>query len=261
MIGALARAGHVLAEPRYLAAAEKAQQFIKAKLWTKEGALSHRWREGERDETRQSESYLHLLSGTRRLYEVTLDPAYLDFALQLAEEAKKLFYDEKNGGFFQGEKRADLVLRLKGEFDGALPTESSVAAREFAILAAMTGKKEFREVAEKTLRAYVPLMRESGSGMGEMMRTLDFYLEKPARLVIAGEAGRKELLAVSAKHWDPTMITLGNLGKVDEFTRGLTAEEGKATAYCCVGETCQLPVNTPEKMAEMLKRMETQREK
>ncbi|MDB4295970.1 thioredoxin domain-containing protein [bacterium] len=255
MIGALARAGHVLDEPRYLAAAEKAQAFIKAKLWTKEGALYHRWREGERDETRQSESYLHLLQGTRKLYEVTLDPAHLAFAIQLAEEARKLFYDEKNGGFFQGEKRADLVLRLKGQFDGALPTESSVASREYAVLAAMTGRKEFREIAEKTLRAYVPLMRESGSGMGEMMRALDFYLEKPARLVIAGEAGKKDLLVVSAGHWDPTMITLGTLGKVDEFTAGLKPIKEKATAYYCVGETCQLPVNTPEKLAALLKRM------
>ncbi len=255
MIGALARASHVLGEPRYLAAAEKAHVFIKAKLWTEEGALYHRWREGERDATKQSESYLHLLRGTRKLYEVTLNATYLEFAIQLAEESEKLFYDQENGGFFQGEKRADLVLRLKGEFDGALPTESSVAAREFAILAAMTGRKEFREIAEKTLRAYVPLMRESGPGMGGMMRTLDFYLEKPARLVIAGENGKKELLAVSAKHWDPTMITLGNLGKVDDFTRSLTATEGKATVYYCVGETCQLPVNTPEEMAEMLKRM------
>ncbi|MDB4412519.1 hypothetical protein N9170_03495 [Akkermansiaceae bacterium] len=161
----------------------------------------------------------------------------------------------KNGGFFQGEKRADLVLRLKGQFDGALPTESSVASREYAVLAAMTGRKEFREIAEKTLRAYVPLMRESGSGMGEMMRALDFYLEKPARLVIAGEAGKKDLLVVSAGHWDPTMITLGTLGKVDEFTAGLKPIKEKATAYYCVGETCQLPVNTPEKLAALLKRM------
>jgi len=255
MIGALARAGNALGEPRYLAAAEKAHSFIKAKLWNENGALYHRWREGERDESRQSESYLHLLRGTRKLYEATLDPAHLAFALQLADQAQKLFYDQENGGFFQGEDRPDLVLRLKGEFDGAMPTESSVAAREFAILAAVTGREELQEVVEKTLRAYVPLMRESGSGMGEMMRTLDFYLEKPARLVIAGEDGRKELLAASAKHWDPTMITLGNGGKVDEFSRGLTATEGKATAYYCVGETCQLPVTTPEDLAATLERM------
>jgi len=255
MIGALARASHVLGEPEYLKVAEKAHRFIKAKLWDGEGTLYHRWREGERDASKQSGSYLHLLRGSRMLYEVTLDPAYLGFAIELADQAKVLFYDSKNGGFFQGETRDDLVLRLKGQFDGALPTESSVAAREYAVLAAMTGRKDFREIAEKTLRSYVPMMRESGSGMGEMMRALDFFLDKPARLVIAGDAGKEDLLKVSATHWDPTMITLGNLGKVDEFTLGLKPMDEKATAYYCVGETCQLPVNTEEGLKKLFKRM------
>jgi uncharacterized protein YyaL (SSP411 family) len=179
----------------------------------------------------------------------------LGFAIELADQAKVLFYDDKNGGFFQGETRVDLVLRLKGQFDGALPTESSVAAREYAVLAAMTGRGDFREIAEKTLRSYVPMMRESGSGMGEMMRALDFFLDKPARLVIAGDAGKEGLLKVCAKHWDPTMITLGNLGKVDEFTLGLKPMDEKATAYYCVGETCQLPVNTVEGLEKLFKRM------
>jgi uncharacterized protein YyaL (SSP411 family) len=255
MIGALARASHVLSEPEYLKAAEKAHRFIKAKLWDGEGTLYHRWREGERDASKQSGSYLHLLRGSRMLYEVTLDPAYLGFAIELADQAKVLFYDDKNGGFFQGETRVDLVLRLKGQFDGALPTESSVAAREYAVLAAMTGRGDFREIAEKTLRSYVPMMRESGSGMGEMMRALDFFLDKPARLVIAGDAGKEGLLKVCAKHWDPTMITLGNLGKVNEFTLGLKPMDEKATAYYCVGETCQLPVNTVEGLEKLFKRM------
>ena len=44
--------------------------------------------------------------------------------MKLAEESKKHFYDEENGGFFQGEKRDNLVLRLKGQHDSAIPTES-----------------------------------------------------------------------------------------------------------------------------------------
>ncbi|MDA7882562.1 thioredoxin domain-containing protein, partial [Akkermansiaceae bacterium] len=128
MIGSMARAGRVLGEEKYLQAARKAHAFVKSKLWDAEkGRLYHRWREGERDETLQAESYLCLLRGTRQLYEATLDEEDLKFAVQLAEESRKHFYDEKNGGFFQGEKRDDLVLRLKGQHDSAMPTESSVA--------------------------------------------------------------------------------------------------------------------------------------
>ena len=255
MIAALARAGRVLDEPKYLAAAKKGHAFVKAKLWHNE-VLSHRWREGERDETRQASSYLYLLRGTRALYEATLDPVYLTFADELAKGAMTLFYDEKNGGFFQSQKRDDIVLRLKGQFDNAMPSESSVAVREFAILASMTGKKNYREVAEKTLRANVSLMKQTGAtGMGEMLRALDYFMGKPGRLVIAGQEGKDELLKVAAQVWEPKRIVLGTSGPMDEFTAGLKPVEGKATAYYCVGETCQLPVNSPEALEKLLKQM------
>ncbi|MGJ8698012.1 MAG: thioredoxin domain-containing protein [Verrucomicrobiaceae bacterium] len=255
MIGALARAGFVLQKKEYVEAAEKAHAFVEEKLLGADGELSHRWREGEKDATKQAESYVHFMRGSRKLYEVTLKPTYLERAIGLGEKVLVHFFDEKNGGVFQGEAREDLVFRLKGDFDAALPTESSVAAREFAILTEMTGRKDFHGAAEKTLRAYVPLMKEAPSGMGEMLRSLDFYVEKPARLVIAGEAGREEMLAVAAGHWDPTMIVLGTSGPLDEFTLGLKPVAEKATAYYCVGQTCQLPVNEPEKLGALLKRM------
>ena len=256
MIGPMARAGRVLGEEKYLKAAVKAHGFVKAKLWDEEKKrLSHRWREGEKDDTLQAESYLFLLKGTRQLYEATLNKDYLSFAVQLAEESKKHFFDEKNGGFFQGEKRDDLVLRLKGQHDSAIPTESSVGAREYLILSEMTGRKDFAEVAEKTLRAYVPMIREAPGGMCEMVRGVGIYLKKPARLVIAEEKGRDEMVEIAAKHFDPNMIVLNVDGPVSDFTKTLKARDGKATAYYCEGETCQLPVNTPEKLKALLIRM------
>jgi uncharacterized protein len=256
MIGALARAGLVLGDDAYLAAARKAHGFVKEKLWDGEkGVLYHRWREGERDQSLQAESFILFLSGTRKLYEATLDPEYLSLALELAAGAQKHFYDEKNGGFFQGEERPDLVLRLKGQFDGAMPTESSVAVREFVILAEITGREEFRAIAEKTLKSYLPLMKEAPTGMTEMLSSFRFFLSKPPRLVLVGKDGREQLQKVAAGYFDPSRITMGNEGAVSEFTAGLKPIEGQSTAYYCVGQSCQLPVNDAEKLDALLKRM------
>ena len=253
MIGAMARAGRILKEPKYLAAAREAHDFVKAKLWDdKAGRLFHRWREGDRDESAQAQSYVLFLAGTRKLYEAELKKEDLEFALKLAESALTLFYDEKNGGFYQGEERADLVLRLKGQFDGAIPTESSVAAREFAILGEITGRQDLKDVAGKTLKAYLGLIKESPGGMGEMLMSLRFYLEKPGRLVIAGVEGREGMLGAATGSFDPNRIILGTEGPVSEFTAGLSPVDGKATAYYCVGQTCQLPVNDAGKLKEIL---------
>ena len=117
MIAALARAGRVLGEPRYLEAAGKAHAFVRAKLWD-EGrkVLYHRWREGERDGSQQAESYLYLLRGSRLLYEATLDPSYLEFALMLADGARERFYDEEGGGFFRRGRARGSRDALEGRF-------------------------------------------------------------------------------------------------------------------------------------------------
>ena len=256
MIGAMARAGIILNKPDYLAAARKAHTFIKGKLWDdKAKRLAHRWREGDRDETAQAQSYLLMLRGTRKLYEAGLDPRDLDFALVLADCSLDLFYDHPVGGFFEAEKRADLVLRLKGRLDEALPTASAVAARELALLAEITENERYRKASAATLKSYLPLIKESPAGMGQMLRALRLSLQKPPRLVLAGEKGRTEMLLTTAAHFDPDRIILGNKGKVSPFSAGLEAVEGRTTAYYCVGQTCQLPVNTPEDLNALLKRM------
>ncbi len=256
MIGAMARAGRVLENPRYLGAARKAHRFVKSKLWDeKKGQLYHRWRDGERDGTLQAESYLMFLAGTRKLYEAELKGEDLVFALKLAEGAKRLFYDEMNGGFFQGEQREDLVLRLKGQFDSAIPTESSLAAREFAILSALTGREDLREISKQTLRSYEKVMRESPASMGEMLMSLSFFLDRPAKLVIAGVEGAEEMLIEAAKNFERHRLLSGTEGPVSEFSASLPAQDGKATAYFCLGSECQLPVDEPADLKALLLRM------
>lgn len=249
MIASLARAGRVLEEPRYLAAAERAHGFVVAKLWDAEaGVLYHRWREGARDSSQQAESYLYFLRGSRVLYEMTLKTAYLDLALKLAEGARQRFYDAERGGFFDGEKRPDLVMRLKDDFDSALPTPGSVGAFEFLVLGELTGRDDLRAVGRKTLEAAAGSFHESPFSLPERLRALDFELSKPSRLVLTPGEGREAMLRVAWSGYRRNFVVLGNDGPVDEFTRGLRALEGASTAYLCVGQACRLPETDPAKI-------------
>jgi len=255
MIGALARAGRVLGESSYLIAARQAHDFVKKELWDeKSGKLYHSWREGERTNSIQAPSYLHFIEGTRRLYQVELKAADLAFALKLADGAKSLFYDEKNGGFFQGEVRDDLVFRLKGDFDGAMPTESAVGAKEFQILGSITGRQDLLEVAEKTLRVHLTQIEQAPAGMGGMLTALQYYLGDKARLVLAGETGREAMLQEIYQHWHPHLVVMANTGAVEEFAKTLKSVKEKATAYFCVGQSCQLPQNTIAGLRKVLKK-------
>ena len=58
MLGAMARAGAVLGDEAYRAAAEKNLAFLQARLWdAKTRTLCHRWRDGERDNVQLLEGY------------------------------------------------------------------------------------------------------------------------------------------------------------------------------------------------------------
>jgi len=169
MLGAFARAYAVLGNETYRSAAEKNLTFIRAKLWQPPsqspiancqspiapGTLYHRWRDGERDNVQLLEGYAFLLSGVIDLYEATLEPGHLDFAIALAEVMIAKFYDTENGGFWQSASDAkDLILRVKDDYDGAEPSGNSVAALALLKLAAVTDRDDFKKPAEATLRLF-----------------------------------------------------------------------------------------------------------
>jgi hypothetical protein len=277
MLGAMARAYAVLGDEKYRAAAEKNLAFIQEKLWeagsesrlqaagpakagtpNKEsgGTLYHRWRDGERDSVQLLEAYAFLLSGVIDLYEATLEPGHLDFAIALAEAMVAKFYDAENGGFWQSAGGAkDLILRVKDDYDGAEPSGNSVATLVLLKLAAITGREDFKKPAEATLRLFAHRLQNFPQAMPFMLHALDFQLEEPRRVVIAGDSTfpkARELLRAAHSVYQPNKVVLGNAGAVEEFARTLPAKNGPVV-YLCTGNSCQPPTQDAAKVREMLK--------
>jgi uncharacterized protein YyaL (SSP411 family) len=257
MLGAMARAGVVLGEDKYRAAAEKNLAFLREKLWDEQSrTLFHRWRDGAHDDVQLLEGYAFLLAGVIDLYEATLEPKPLDFAIALAEAMIVKFYDAANGGFWQGAAEAkDLILRVKDDYDGAEPSGNSVAALTLLKLAAITGREDLRRPAEATLRLFTHRLQNFPQAMPFLLQAVDFWLEEPRQVVIAGDpadAGTRELLRAAHSVYQPKKIVLGNRGAVREFVRTLPAKNG-AVAYLCTGTECQPPTNRPEELRRLFR--------
>ncbi len=256
MLGAFARAAVVLGEGKYRAAAEKNLAFIQAKLWdAKIKTLFHRWRDGERDNVQLLEAYAFLLDGVVHLYEATLEPKHLEFAIALAEGLLVKFYDVENGGFWQSAAGAtDLILRVKDDYDGAEPSGNSVATLALLKLAAITGRDDFKQAVEATLQLFASRLEKLPQAVPYMLQALDFWLEEPRRVVIAGSADATnfhELLQAAHSVYQPNKVVLGNTGAVEEFARTLPAKDG-AVAYLCTGNACQPPTSDAAKLRELL---------
>jgi len=257
MLGAMARAYAVLGEMKYRKAAEKNLAFLREKLWDeKSRTLFHRWRDDARDHVQLLEGYAFLLAGVIDLYEATLEPEPLDFAIALAEAMILKFYDAANGGFWQGAAEAkDLILRVKDDYDGAEPSGNSVATLTLLKLAAITGREDLRRPAEATLRLFAQRLQNYPQAMPCLLQAVDFWLEEPQRVVIAGDpadVGTRELLRAAHSVYQPNKIVQGNLGAVGEFVRTLPAKNG-AVAYLCTGVACQPPANRPEELRRLLR--------
>ena len=250
MLGALARAGAVLGEETYRAAAEKNLAFLRSKLWDESNkTLYHRWRLGERDSVQLLAGYANLCAGVLDLYETTLEPAHLEFAAALADAMLAKFFDAAHGGFYDSAAGpGELILRCKDDYDGAEPSGNSVAVLALLRLAATTDRKDYLVAAEKTLRLLAPRLRELPQAAPHLLMGLDFYLGEPKRAVVAGAPEQPETRALlRAVHsvYQPNKVVLGNSGAVDPFTRTLPAQDGPVV-YLCTGNACQPPSRDPE---------------
>jgi uncharacterized protein len=272
MLGACARAYAVLGAETYLVAAERNLAFLQARLWEPEvvpgvagaaplrrGTLYHRWRDGQRDSVQLLEAYAFLLAGVLDLYEATIEPEHLDFALALAEAMLDKFFDSANGGFWQSASGAgDLILRVKEDYDGAEPSGNSVAIMALLKLGRITERREFVEAAEKSLRLFANRLDQTPQAVPYMLQALDFFLSEPTRVVVAGDPAigeTKALLRAVHSVYQPNKVVLGTGGLVDSFARNLPSRDGPVV-YLCTGTACRAPMRDQAEIREALKARE-----
>ena len=198
--------------------------------------------------------YAFLLDGIIHLYEATLEPAHLDFAGKLADAMIAKFHDPANGGFWQSPAdRGDLILRVKDDYDGAEPSGNSVATLALLKLAAITGREDFCQPAEATLQLFSGRLQQQPAGLAFMLPAVDFRLDEPRRVVIAGanSVNFRKLLRATHEVYQQNKIVLGNTGAVEPFAKTLPAKGG-AAVYLCTGNSCQPPTHDAAKVRELL---------
>jgi uncharacterized protein YyaL (SSP411 family) len=267
MISAYARAAQVLDEPRYLEIATRAAKFLRTNLYEEKSKLLYRnYRGGRSGIEAFADDYAFVIQGLLDLYEASFDVAWLKFAAQLQETQDRLFYEEKNGGYFSTSGKDESVfLRMKDDNDGAEPAASSIAALNLLRLSQFRDDPAAAgaERARKTIDAFTTTLSHFPSAMPQMLVALDYSLSKPRQIVIAGKKEAPEtkmLLREVNSHFLPkTILVLADgaegqkyLGEKNEAIRAMSPIEGKPAAYVCENFTCKAPVTDPKALGELL---------
>jgi len=259
-LGALAEAGAVLGESRFVAAAARSARFLQDSLVVG-GRLHHTWREGHGPSVPAFlEDVACLAQGLLVLYEADGNPEWLLWAQRLATEAHDGFSDGDTGTYFATAHDAQpLIARPKDLWDNAQPAGSSVMVDVHLRLASLTGDPVWSVRAERTLAAFLPRALQAPTGYGEFLRAMERMASGSREVAIVGndgDPGRAALVAVVRERWRPgAVLAVGAPGGADvPLLAHRPLIDGAPAAYVCRHFTCDRPVTTAEELRVLLDR-------
>ncbi|HSG27258.1 MAG TPA: thioredoxin domain-containing protein, partial [Candidatus Krumholzibacterium sp.] len=165
MISAMASAGNVFKERRYIESAIHAAAFVRSSMHGG-GKLRRYSRNGIATGSPFLDDYAFMALGFIDLYRATSEKVHLSRAEELAEIMIRDFADDTCGGFYLSDLVRDdvpgrLPVRMKPHHDGALPSANSVAAEVLHGLGELLDEELYRELAYGTVQAFSDPLEES----------------------------------------------------------------------------------------------------
>jgi uncharacterized protein YyaL (SSP411 family) len=200
MIRALAFAGKVLEEPRYLTAANSAADFLISHHADGEGVLYRTSRGGPAKYRGFLDDYAFLvqalltLGGEKRRAE----------AERFTRLMKERFGDSAGGFFFTDNQSRELIVRQKVASDSPLPSGNAVA---ISVLVELNETEE----AKGVLDVFGDQLKSNGEGMSSMVQAAAEYVRRAGAIsatenVSPGQAD--EIVSLAARWQNPSEIRL-----------------------------------------------------
>jgi uncharacterized protein YyaL (SSP411 family) len=212
MIGAMATAGQRLPEPRYVAAAARAADFVLAELREDaSGELRHVWRQGRAKVPGLLDDYAFLVAGLLALHEATGEERWLTEARRLQAEQDRRLWDAAELGYFNAGDDPRLLVRSKSAHDGAVSSATGIAALNLIALAARTGDAAYRTRGEELFRAVSEPMSRWPQAHATLVRALAAFGPAVAAPPVAAPAPGP--LAAAARDVVTVVATLDRSAK------------------------------------------------
>ena len=192
-------------------------------------------------------------------------------AVKLADGMIELFYDRTAGAFNDAAMEEDgkpalgvMSTQRKPLQDSPTPAGNPTAASALLRLEALSGRKEYRDIAQDTLRSFAGIVEHFGLYAGSYGLALERLLLDPVQVIVIGsgpEASRFEATAVARFAVNKTVMRIApNLlarerlpEALEEVLPHVPQPEGAAAwALVCTGRTCLPPITDLEKLLEAL---------
>jgi uncharacterized protein YyaL (SSP411 family) len=253
-IAALAEAGVLLDEPRYLAAARECADLLLGTHLV-DGRLRRTSRNGAVGTAAGVlEDYGDLADGLLVLHQATGEPRWLHAAGELLDTALARFA-ATDGGFHDTADDAEaLVRRPQDPSDNAAPSGNSALIAALVTYSALTGSTAHRTAAEAALRRVGGLALRQPRFFGWALAAATALADGPVQVAVVGEDGAGPLTAAAWRGRPPgAVVVSGAPDSVDvPLLAGRSLVGGRPAAYVCRGMVCDLPVTDVPALAGQL---------
>ena len=257
MLMAFAEAGRYLGRPDYTVIARQNAEFLLGELHSGDRLLRS-WRAGRAEHNGYLEDYAALILGLLSLYQSDPDVRWYAEAERLATELLSHFRDPAGGFFDTRDDHEALITRPKDQQDNATPSGSALAATALLHLATYNANGEWRSVAEAMLGSVLATASHYPTAFAQWLCAAGFALAQGREIAVVGPGTKEtaELLGVVWSQWRPFDLLAISAFPPPAGSPALLADRplkgGRATAYVCRNFACELPVNTPSELAQLL---------
>lgn len=246
MIGALARAGIVFDRPSWVTMARRAFTFVVEKM-TDGDRILHAVRDGRGRAPGTAHDYANMIFAALRLYQATGEETDLTKARHWVEILDRHYWAEDAGGYFTAaDDTTDVIVRLRTASDDATPAANATMMSNLSALAMITGDTTYARRAESILGAFsADLATNLAAHTGLLAATMDLLSPQLVVVVRSQSEDERPLSSVIRRLSIPGAIEIETTGAIrgvgPPALHGKTAEDGRSTAYVCIGSQCSLP--------------------
>ncbi len=251
MITALSHAGIAFGRADWLLLATRAFEFAQRNM-SRGDRLGHSWREGRLLFPGLASDFTNMTAAALALYEATGDPGYLHQGVTWQTALDRHYSNPQTGTYFLTADDAEgLVVRPASTADDATPNPNGIAAQNLIRLAAFTGDHGYRERADRLIEGVLSQSGDNLFSQVALLNAIDMRLNL-AEIVVAGQ-GAEALVraALALPHLNRAVLRAPSADALPvshPAQQKLKATSGPA-AFICVGETCSLPVTSPDALA------------
>ncbi len=256
MIAAMAKAGRVLEEPRYVDAAARAARFVLEHLGRPDGTLLHSFSGGEARYTANLDDYVFLVDGLIELFGADFDRRWLDRAAALQKTVEQRFLAPSGNYHFTDGSDASLPVRRVRTGDNVVPAGNSVAALNLLRLADLLLDPEAARRARAILAATPRDVEQYPEAFPALLMALDYASDRSKEVAIVGDprsSATRALVTAVRAGFNPNLVLAAGLPEAGAvpLLAGKTLRNGEPTAYVCESQVCRAPTTEPRLAAEL----------